>query len=32
MPFAAAHAEKSQEKEINADGKELAKELDALPA
>ena len=29
---ALTHAEKSQEKEINADGKELAKELDALPA
>ncbi len=26
------HAEKTQEKEINADGKELAKELNALPA
>lgn len=26
------HAEKTQEKEINADGKELAKELDAIPA
>ena len=29
---ALTHAEKTQEKEINADGKELAKELDALPA
>ena len=29
---ALTHAEKSQEKEIDADGKELAKELDALPA
>ena len=29
---ALTHAEKSQEKEIDADGKELAKELNALPA
>ena len=29
---ALTHAEKTQEKEINADGKELAKELNALPA
>ena len=29
---ALTHAEKTQEKEIHADGKELAKELDALPA
>ena len=29
---ALTHAEKSQEKEINADGKELANELNALPA
>ena len=29
---ALTHAEKTQEKEINADGKELAKELDAIPA
>ena len=29
---ALTHAEKTQEKEIDADGKELAKELNALPA
>ncbi len=28
---ALTHAEKSDEREINADGKELAKELNALP-
>jgi len=29
---ALTRAEKTQEKEINADGKQLAKELNALPA
>ena len=29
---ALTHAEKTQEKEIDADGEELAKELNALPA
>ncbi len=29
---ALTHAEKTQEKEIDADGKALAKELNALPA